>query len=218
MIKTVVAVVSLLPGLAFAVICKTIDAEGLVSYADVPAAECAQQVKLPDYSRYAPRLLPDTAAEAAPAEGVPRFTGYQSIRITQPEAGGSVRNNQGKVPVAIALEPELQAGHRVTLVVDDRPLSTTFDGLAIELSGVPRGSHRLRAAVSDEAGKRLIESSTVDFTMRQASRLEPQRQPDADGGPEPGEVQDDAAADSAAPQPPPPAVVDTQPASTPPPQ
>lgn len=216
MIKIVVAVVSLLPGLAFAVICKTIDAEGLVSYADVPAAECPQQVKLPDYSRYAPRLLPETAAEEAPAEAVPRFTGYKSIKIVSPEIGGSVRNNQGRVPVAIALEPELQAGHRVTLVVDDRPLSTTFDGLAIELSGVQRGSHTLRAAVSDATGKRLIESSAVDFTMRQASRLEPQRQPDADAAP--GEDQDAATEDSPQPEPAAPAVVDTQPAPSPPPQ
>ena len=178
MIKTLVAVLTLLPGLASAVICKTIDAEGQVSYADVPAAECPQPMKLPDYSRYAPRLIPGTATEAAPpAEaGAARFTGYTSMTIVRPKPGDSVRNNEGKVTVAIVLEPELQPGHRVTLLVDDRPLSATFDSVAVELSGVQRGTHSLRAVVADASGKRLIESSPVDFTMRQASRLEPQRQ------------------------------------------
>lgn len=159
--------------MAFAVICKTMDADGVVSYAEVPATECPQEVKLPPYSRYSPRLLPETGAADPGAPGETRFTGYKSIRIERPKAGSSVRNDDGRVLVSIGLEPALQPGHRVTLLVDGRPLANTFDGLSIELSGVQRGDHSLRAAVADGTGKRLIESSPVDFTMRQASRLTP---------------------------------------------
>jgi hypothetical protein len=173
--------------MAQAVICKTVDADGVVSYADVPAAECPQKVDLPDYSRYAPRLIPEAAAEDAAAPARERFTGYKSIDIVQPKPGGSVRNNEGKVPVSILLDPALQPGHRVGLIVDGRALSGTFDGLAIELSGVQRGTHELQAVISDASGKRLIQSSPVQFTMRQASRLEPLRQEGGEAQPAPGD-------------------------------
>ena len=191
MIRHSLLAVLLIPGIAQAVICKTVDADGVVSYADVPAAECPQKVDLPDYSRYAPRLVPEAAAEDAGTAAAPPFTGYRSIDIVQPNAGGSVRNNEGKVPVSILLDPSLQPGHRVSLIVDGRPLSATFDGLAIELSGVQRGSHELQAVVADASGKRLIQSSPVQFTMRQASRLEPLRQQQDDGAQAGAEPQDE---------------------------
>jgi hypothetical protein len=186
MIKALVALISLLPGLAFAVICKSIDADGVVSYSDVAAAECQQKVKLPEYSRYAPRVIEPAPADESAAGRAARFTGYKSIAIVRPKSGGSVRNNEGRVDVSITLEPALQDGHRVTLIVDGRPLSSSFDGLAIELNGVQRGDHKLLAVVSDGSGKRLIESSAVTFTMRQASRLESPSQPD-DGPPDDGD-------------------------------
>ena len=157
-------------GAAHAVVCKTIDADGVVSYTDLPWEECANPIRLPEYSRYAPRLIPGAEGDAPSTPGKPPFTGYQSMRIVQPQAGGAVRNDDGRVPVFISLEPGLQRGHRVTLTIDGRPLSSTFDDLSIELSGVQRGSHELQAAISDANGKRLIESSMVQFTMRQASR------------------------------------------------
>ncbi len=163
-------VLPLLTGSAHAVICKSIDAEGVVSYTDVPREECANPIKLPEYSRYAPRLIPDAVEGGSAVPNKAPFTGYDTMRILEPQPGGAVRNDDGRVPVLIALEPGLQQGHRVTLTVDGRSLSSTFDDLSIELNGVQRGSHELRAAITDANGKRLIESSVVQFTMRQASR------------------------------------------------
>lgn len=166
-------VLLILSGSAHAVVCKSIDAEGVVSYTDVPREECANPIRLPEYSRYAPRLIPGTAGEAPTAPGKAPFTGYESMRIVQPKPGGAVRNDDGRVPVLITLQPGLQRDHRVTLTVDGRPLSSTFDDLSIELNGVQRGSHELQAAISDAKGKRLIESSVVQFTMRQAATVGP---------------------------------------------
>jgi hypothetical protein len=157
-------------GPAHAVVCKSVDAEGVVSYTDVPPEDCANPIRLPEYSRYAPRLIPGSSGESSTLPGGAAFTGYESMRIVEPQPGGAVRNDEGRVPVLITLQPGLQQGHRVTLTVDGRPLSSTFDDLSIELSGVQRGSHELQAAISDANGKRLIESSMVQFTMRQASR------------------------------------------------
>ena len=173
-------VLLLFTGPAQAVICKSIDAEGVVSYTDVPREECANPIRLPEYSRYAPRLIPDTVEQGADAANKVPFTGYETMRILEPRPGGAVRNDDGRVPVLIALQPGLQRGHRVTLTVDGRPLSSTFDDLSIELNGVQRGSHELRAAIADANGKRLIESSVVQFTMRQASPNAPPEAADAE--------------------------------------
>lgn len=169
----------LLPGIAQAVICKTVEPDGSVSYADVAASECLQEVKLPAYSTYTPRKVQPTSAQESSASGtVVPFVRYESMRIVQPESAGTVRNNEGKVPVSIALVPPLQENHTITLYLDGNAVPGSFDGLAIDLSGVQRGSHSLRAAVFDTSGRRLIESSTTRFTMRQSSINDLPKQPE----------------------------------------
>lgn len=153
---------------AHAVICKTVDADGVVTYSELPAAECPQKVDLPDYSRYTPRPLPasieddsspDTASEEA-------FAGYREIAIVEPEQDGTVRDNEGKVMVSITLEPPLQDGHRVRVYIDGQPVPGSFDGTAIELRGVERGTHQLLAEVLDATGSSMARSDRVSFTMR----------------------------------------------------
>jgi len=159
----------LLPGMAQAVICKSVDAEGVVGYTDVPAAECQKPVKLPPNSTYAPRQLPVTTGdEDAASKAVEKpFAGYETIKIIQPEPEGTIRSNEGKVPVAVALRPALLHGHRVVVSIDGTAVPGNFDGLAIELSGVERGTHSIGVKLIDESGKTLIESEPVTFTMRQ---------------------------------------------------
>jgi len=189
MFRYALLAVSLLPALAEAVVCKTVDADGVVSYSEVPAAECPQPVKLPDYSRYTPRQLPSSAPAGAPAVGATteRFTGYDSIQIVQPEANGTVRSNEGDVAVSLSLQPALQPGHKIKLFLDGGAVQGEFDGTAIQLSGVERGTHSLRAVVSDASGKRLGDSPSVRFTLRKASIYDPPRdRPGIDPPPEPG--------------------------------
>ena len=169
--RTVLILVMLFPAVTHAVICKSVDAEGVVSYTDVPANECQQILKLPDYSRYAPRPIqrPSGASDQNLPEQPAPFIGYQSIKIQQPEANGTVRSNEGIVPVSIALEPSLQPGHRIKLFLDGGAVQGEFDSPAIELNGVLRGTHNLRAVVSDANGRRLGDSPTVRFTLRKTT-------------------------------------------------
>ena len=159
----------LVPGMAHAVICKTVDSEGVVSYTNVPAATCPDPVKLPKYSTFESLPVPASQmpSEAEEPANKARFERYESIKIVQPEADGVVRSNEGNVSVSIVLEPGLQAGHRVTLYVDGRAVPGSFDGPAIELSGIERGDHSIHATVSDGGGKQLIKSDAVSFTLRQ---------------------------------------------------
>lgn len=183
MIKRALIALFLSPGLAHAVICKTVDSEGVVAYAEVPANECRTPLKLPEYSRYAPRAIPQQgAASDADSTGrePPVFEGYESIEIVKPAPGEQILSNEGKVPLALTLEPELQPGHRISVFLDDVLIPGGFDGLAIELTGVDAGGHKVRATVMDDGGTRLIDSAAVKFVLREAEQI--------DGAPEPSEL------------------------------
>ena len=115
------------------------------------------------------------------------FNGYSSIAIVAPTPNGTVRNNEGRVPVGIELQPGLQPGHEVTLLLDARPVPGTFSGTNIDLTGVERGTHTLRAQVRDAAGKVLIDSPSILFTMRQRGLFDgAAKKPENPIEPEPG--------------------------------
>ena len=179
MIKSLLLALLLVPALAQAVICKSVDAEGVVSYTDVPAGECGQEVKLPDYSRYAPRPIQRRSPGSAEATGSEmRFERYQTMSIVEPEQNGTVRSNDGQIAVAVDLQPDLQAGHKVVLLLDGRKVDGEFGSLNIQLSGVERGSHMLRAQVVDARGATLIASSSVRFTLRKLGLNDPGSKPE----------------------------------------
>jgi len=175
----------LTPGMAHAVICKSVDAEGVVSYSDVPASECRTRVNLPPSSTYAPRELPKTVTvpPGPPQSAAPKaFAGYESINIVQPEVDGTVRSNEGNVTVVVGTQPDLQPGHRVKLFIDGGAVPGEFDGNVIDLQGVNRGTHSLRAVVSDEKGRRQGESPRIRFTLRKVGLYDQERMKDKKPG------------------------------------
>lgn len=168
--KSLFLIALLLPGLAQAVICKIVDPDGGVTYTDVPLAECPNRVNLPPSSTYAPRPLPTQDAAGQPTQTQTQtrqpFDGYVSMRIVQPATGAEVRSNEGKVEVGLAVEPGLQTGHLVSLVLDGKDYPGNFPATAMVLQGVERGVHSLRAKIKDANGALLIESQTVQFSLR----------------------------------------------------
>ena len=165
------------PGLGHAVICKSVDADGNVSYTDVPVAQCENKVELRGLSGYTPRPLPQPATSTPAADEQAPFPGYESIQILQPETDGTVRSNEGKVPVAVTLTPDLQPDHRLFVYLDGKLVPGSFDSTAVELNGVERGTHSLRVSVKDEGGRELVGSSEVSFTLRQTGLNERARPP-----------------------------------------
>jgi hypothetical protein len=151
----------------YAVICKTVDAEGVVSYTELPADECRSPVSLPESSRYAPRPIPQRSpkANATATDREESFSGYKAMTIVKPQSGAEIHSDQGKVPVAIALDPDLQPGHRINVFLDGALIPGRFDGLALELNGVDSGSHDVQVVVTDGGGGRLIDSAAVNFRL-----------------------------------------------------
>ena len=159
---------------AAAVVCKTVGPDGSVTYSDIPADACPNEVQLPKSSTYQPVPLSGsgsgTAAQDQEAADGP-FTGYVSAAISQPANNATVRSEEGRVPVSLDLQPALQQGHRVRWTLDGIQIQPPFESPSAVLTGVERGSHILTAHVLNEAGVVLRGTAPVRFTLRKTSIL-----------------------------------------------
>ena len=154
MLKVALIVCLLMPGLVQAVICKVVDADGVVAYAETPASECRSPVN-----------LRGVVSPSAESEDV---AVYRSLRIVHPGMDEQLGGNAGRVPLAIELVPALRPGHRIRLSLDGALVPDSFDGLLIELTGVGEGWHWVRVAVFDDEATRVIDSAPVRFFLHDA--------------------------------------------------
>jgi len=158
-------VLLLMPGLAQAVICKSVGPDGVTSFTNVPGAECPQGSLIPDHSQPKPLVERAGNVDTRVSGRKVSFAGYDLIEIVRPSDAATVRSNEGKVRVLVELEPVLQANHFITAYVDGKGFRGRYGSSAIELTGVDRGTHKLRVKVSDSSGKTLIESRETSFTV-----------------------------------------------------
>lgn len=157
---------------ASAQVYKWVDPQGDVHYSDQrPDTSAAEPVQLPGLSTIEGRPVPPPAPEPEPQPQA--FTGYDRVRIVEPAPDSAVRGNDQRVEVTVALEPQLQEGHAVLVLLDGTPAGEPYPGTRLELTGVYRGKHSLQARVLDANGQVLAESSPISFTLRQHSILAP---------------------------------------------
>jgi hypothetical protein len=95
---------------------------------------------------------------------------YFLLKITEPEVGATVHDNEGKLVVGVVVAPPLNtaAGDQLTLLLDDEAIAQS-QAPSFELSDVPRGTHTVRVEVHDGEGRALFTSAAVTFYMWRAS-------------------------------------------------
>lgn len=166
-------------GSAPAAIYTWVDAQGTRHYSDHAAADNAEQAQLPglqaaDGNADALRELQAQAASAAADR--PTNTGDpRALAFTQPEAGQTLRNTQGQVPVALTIgdTSALKSGEKITYSLDgkaipDMPTTQT----RLTLSRVQRGTHTLSAALLYR-GREIQRTQPLIFHMRAPSAVSP---------------------------------------------
>lgn len=153
---------------------KSKDAQGNTVYSDLPPrGQQAKPVALGAGNNYTPpevtfKAPPPTPEEVAPAE----FAGYQKLAILTPTADATLHDNEGKVPLSFALDPTLQPGNNVQVLLDGRVIANAASTNGVgALTNVDRGTHEIRLEVRDTVGKVLIQSSPVTFHMLRTSVL-----------------------------------------------
>lgn len=171
--RRILCLLLVLPSLSHAVVCKTVDADGVATFTNLPTAECPDGAALPDYSVPGSPVervrRVDSPVGTRPAD---EFAGYAAMRITQPEDGGVVRNNAGQVSVEVEFDPDLLAGHFVTVYLDGKAYRGRYGSRTVDLAGVEPGEHELSAQVTDARGRTLQRSPEITFTYLRALPLQ----------------------------------------------
>lgn len=152
---------------------KSVDADGNVVYSDTPT-EGAEQVKLPGLSTFeAVKPAPaEKNKDGEDAEAAPKNTPtvYARFSIQQPENDMTIWDNNGSIPVSLALEPALDTenNHTVWVYVDGRAVVKESNSLVQPLSNIDRGTHKIRAEI--RSGKKVLKRTrTITVHLKRAS-------------------------------------------------
>jgi Domain of unknown function (DUF4124) len=155
------------------------DESGVVHYSDRPVPG-AERVDVQ------PRAQPGDSSTAASTSGAviapvapqaPTTVPYTSCVVTEP-ANDAVFNAVSSVSASLQIQPALQAGHRVQVMLNGQVYTAWADGQSSHVFTNPyRGSYTLSVRVLDAAGRPLCSGAPVTFHVRQPSLLAPGRIP-----------------------------------------
>jgi hypothetical protein len=159
------------PAFASQTVWKWVDNNGVTHYTDRPVPG-ATKMEISVGNSAAP-----PASQLRPSTTTPPVnTGpsYRTFEISKPVNDQNFINTAGHVTVNVRLDPALQPGHQLTLILDGRavegfPRNTS----QFDLKDVPRGTHTVNAQIVDERGTRLQETAPVIFHVRQESIAKP---------------------------------------------
>jgi hypothetical protein len=158
------------PAFAGQTVYKWVDEKGVTHFSDQPVAG-AEKVELSSGTNrsaspppaYTPSAPQETKEQAGPA--------YSRFVIASPQQDEAIINTGGQVTVQIAATPAIDSKHSVALYLDGSPVSD-FQGTSHEFSNMPRGTHTVKAVVS-QGGKTIQETPPVTFHVRQESAAQP---------------------------------------------
>lgn len=138
---------------------KQVGPDGKIYFSDQPAPGAERIEVAPAQSVHLPPVRPQSGST-----GMPRDAGgvYSKFTIASPGSGEGVRANDGNVQVRLLIEPALKPGHAITVSIDGVDTSAG-SSTALQLTGLSRGSHTLKARVMDNKGKVLMQAGPVDF-------------------------------------------------------
>lgn len=141
------------------------DAAGNPVFSDRPQGQGSQPVRLtpPNLMSSEPLTVPTIAPRTEK-----RSPGYQSLRIAEPLADETLRDNNGSFDVLAASEPALHPGHRYRLSLDGTAQAEQSQP-RFRLDNVDRGTHQLTLAIVDEQGRLLIQSESVPVHVKRVS-------------------------------------------------
>ncbi len=150
-----------------------VDESGTVVYTDKPRPG-AEKVELPGISVYRGRV-PEGLGAARPAPGPDRAPAYRAVRIVSPAHDQAFWSAVGEVVIQVETDPplDIEAGHRLRLFMDGRPVGEPLRSGAVRLRNVNPGTHTLRAEVTGAQGEVLAASDSVTFHLLRPSVLRP---------------------------------------------
>lgn len=99
---------------------------------------------------------------------------YRQLALTDIPSEDALRANNGSFTVGVEIEPRLQPGHSLRLLLDGQPYGQPSNVPRLQVTNVDRGEHSL--AVEVLSGDRQIQqSAAVSFTVQRISLNSPSR-------------------------------------------
>lgn len=132
--------------------------QGKTAYSDTPITG-AEKIIVPPVMTYKAPAIPVNKAPIIEKKTDMGRVLYQQVQITSPVEQESIRSNAGAVTVAYNLQPPLQEGDRVELILDGVPQQS------FNLQSLSRGKHVVRVSVFNDSGEELISSLDVTFYL-----------------------------------------------------
>ena len=148
--------------------------DGTVTYTDQPEPG-AKAIVLPEIQTIQPppkSVIIETTSP--PKHKTPdSVSGYTMLKITSPSDNETLRENAGQIEINLAMEPSLQtqAGHKILVTMDGKPIADPGTSLQYVIDNIDRGTHNLQASVVDTAGNTLIRSATTTIYVKRHSIL-----------------------------------------------
>jgi hypothetical protein len=156
-----------LPLSALAVVCKSVNEQGVVTYTQVRGSECPEGVALPAYQEGQHQQEINAVETGLSVQEVNKEA-YRSVSISDPAPGGTVRTNEGRFTVQLAVEPVLRSAHFITVWIDNRSFKGRYGESEVDVSGIERGTHQIWAAIIDNRGREVVSTERSQFTLHTA--------------------------------------------------
>ncbi len=146
---------------ASAQVFRTVDEHGNVTFTDQPPVdkENAEEVQIQQTNRAPPP--PANAYPEPPPEPEAEAGASYQVAITSPANETIIPRGPGNVSVSAKVEPALQGGHMLQLLMDGEPREEPQTSTSWALTNVFRGEHNLSVAVVDDKGKQIAKSESV---------------------------------------------------------
>ena len=91
---------------------------------------------------------------------------YQTLAITSPENGTAIRDNAGNIELHFLVEPGIQQGHTIQLMMDGQVHSAVGSTGSVSIQNIDRGTHQFNLNVTrKEDGKVLQTGPTTSITL-----------------------------------------------------
>ena len=153
---------------AAAQIYKYTDANGNTAYSNQPPnGTPAETVELPPLNSV-PTVAPSPSGTSAPqnqSQTQQTAAAYTVLELTDLPDGEALRANNGSFTVGVAIQPRLQSGHLLQLVIDGKPYGQPTNIPRLQVMELDRGEHSLSVQVLQ--GAQLVQQSqTITLTVQ----------------------------------------------------
>ena len=156
---------------AEAAVYKKVDADGNVSFSDVPdkSAQIVNVTPISTIPAMSPDLINKTLGKTDTPTAVAVDMSNYVLTINSPTPEQTFNRAEDAFAANVTVKPELRDGDKLVLLVDGKPpANAKQENPTVHTAEMDRGSHQFEARIVSARGK-ILTSKSVTFFVQQAS-------------------------------------------------